>query len=149
MREIRFKVAKAGFLLLFMGITIMQFLSFPGQFQHMRKTQGISLLLEISLTLIVGLWLLCGQLALLCLWQIVESMRKGRFFSMETLNWIERLLLSFKVASAIPVVLFLILIPQADDPGFFVPLTIIALFIFSLTATTSLMKDQIASKISD
>ena len=149
MREIRFKVAKAGFLLLFMGITIMQFLSFPGQFQHMRKTQGISLLLEISLTLIVGLWLLCGQLALLCLWQIVESMRKGRFFSRETLNWIERLLLSFKVASAIPVALFLILIPQADDPGFFVPLTIIALFIFSLTATTSLMKDQIASKISD
>lgn len=149
MREIRFTVAKAGFLLLFIGLTMVQFLSFPGQFKHMRKTQGISLLLEISLTLIVGMWLLCGQLALLCLWQIVESMRKGRFFSRETLNWIERLLLSFKVASAIPVALFLILIPQADDPGFFVLLTIIALFIFSLTATTSLMKDQIASKISD
>ena len=149
MREIRFTFAKAAFLFLFMGITMMQFLSFPGQFQHMQKTQGISLLLEISLTLTVGLWLLCGQLALLCLWQIVESMRKGRFFSRETLNWIERLLLSFKVASAIPVALFLILIPQADDPGFFVLLTIIALFIFSLTAATSLMRDQIASKISD
>ena len=115
----------------------------------MQKTQGISQFIEVVLTLIVGLWLLCGQLAVFCLWQIVESMRKGRFFSMETLNWIERLLLSFKVASAIPVVLFFILIPQADDPGFFVLLTIISLFIFSLTAATSLMKDQIASKISD
>jgi hypothetical protein len=149
MREIRFTFAKVVFLFLFMGITMMQFLSFPGQFQHMQKTQGISQFIEVVLTLIVGLWLLCGQLAVFCLWQIVESMRKGRFFSMETLNWIERLLLSFKVASAIPVVLFLILIPQADDPGFFVLLTIIALFIFSLTAATSLMRDQIASKISD
>jgi hypothetical protein len=44
-------------------------------------------------------------------------------------------------------VLILILIPQADDPGFFVMLSIFTLFIFSLTATTSLMKDQIASKV--
>jgi hypothetical protein len=57
--------------------------------------------------------------------------------------------MSFKVASVIPAVLFLMLVPQADDPGFFVLLAIVALFIFSLTATTSLFKDQIASKISE
>jgi hypothetical protein len=57
--------------------------------------------------------------------------------------------MSFKVASVIPAVLFLMLVPQADDPGFFVLLAIVALFIFSLTATTSLLKDQIASKISE
>jgi len=147
MKELRFTVAKAGFLLLFIGLTMVQFLSFPGQFQHMRRTQGISLLLEVALTIIVGLWLLCGQIALFCLWKIVDSMRLGRFFSRETLAWIQRLLLSFKVASVIPMVLFLILIPQADDPGFFVLLSILTLFIFSFTATISLMKDQIASKV--
>ena len=149
MSEKRFIVAKAGFLFLFLGLTLLQFLSFPGQFAHMRRSQGISLVIEIALTIVVGLWILCGQVALYCLWQIVESMRRNRFYSAENLKWIQRLLMSFKVASVIPAVLFLILIPQADDPGFFVMLTIVTLFIFSLTATTSLLKDQIAAKISE
>ena len=149
MSEMRFIVAKAGFLLLFLGLTLVQFLSFPGQFQHMRRSQGISLFIEVGLTIVVGLWILCGQVALYCLWQIVEKMRRNQFFSEVNLNWIQRLLTSFKVASVIPVVLFLILIPQADDPGFFVLLMIVSLFIFSLTATTSLLKYQIASKISE
>lgn len=149
MSEMRFIVAKAGFLLLFLGLTLVQFLSFPGQFQHMRRTQGISLFIEVGLTIVVGLWILCGQVALYCLWRIVENMRRDEFFSALNFNWIQRLLTTFKVALVIPAVLFLMLIPQADDPGFFVMLTIIALFIFSLTATTSLLKDQIASKISE
>jgi len=149
MREKRIAVAKSSFLFLFLGLTLLQFLSFPGQFAHMRRSQGISLVIEIALTIVVGLWILCGQVALYCLWQIVESMRRNRFYSAENLKWIQRLLMSFKVASVIPAVLFLILIPQADDPGFFVILTIVALFIFSLTATTSLLKDQIAAKISE
>lgn len=149
MSEKRFIVAKAGFLFLFLGLTLVQFLSFPGQFQHMRRTQGISLFIEVCLTIVLGLWIFCGQVALYCLWQIVESMRRNRFYSTENLNWIARLLISFKVASVIPVVLFLILIPQADDPGIFVLLMIVSLFIFSLTATTSLLKDQIGSKISE
>ena len=149
MSEKRFIVAKAGFLFLFLGLTLLQFLSFPGQFALMRRSQGISLVIEIALTIVVGLWILCGQVALYCLWQIVESMMRNRFYSAENLKWIQRLLMSFKVASVIPAVLFLILIPQADDPGFFVMLTIVTLFIFSLTATTSLLKDQIAAKISE
>ena len=147
MSEKRFIVAKAGFLFLFLGLTLVQFLSFPGQFQHMRRTQGMSLLIEVALTIVVGLWILCGQVALFFLWQIVESMRRNRFYSTENLNWIARLLISFKVASVIPVVLFLILIPQADDPGIFVMLTIVALFIFSLTVTTSLLKEQITNSL--
>ena len=147
MSEKRFIVAKAGFLFLFLGLTLVQFLSFPGQFQHMRRTQCISLLIEVALTIVVGLWILCGQVALFFLWQIVESMRRNRFYSTENLNWIARLLISFKVASVIPVVLFLILIPQADDPGIFVMLTIVALFIFSLTVTTSLLKEQITNSL--
>jgi hypothetical protein len=149
MSEKRFIVAKAGFLFLFLGLTLVQFLSFPGQFQHMRRSQGISLFVEVGLTIVVGLWIFCGQVALYCLWQIVENMRRNRFFSEVNLIWIQRLLTSFKVASGIPVVLFLMLVPRADDPGFFVLLTIVALFIFSLTATTSLLKDQIGSKISE
>jgi hypothetical protein len=147
MSEMRFIVAKAGFLLLFLGLTLVQFLSFPGQFQHMRRTQGISLFFEVGLTIVVGLWILCGQVALYCLWQIVGAMKESLFFTSINLVWIERLLIALKAASAIPMILFLMIAPQVDDPGFLVMLSIVTLFIFSLTATTSLLKDQISSKI--
>jgi hypothetical protein len=148
-RDFCFIAARGGFLLLFLGLTLLQLFSFPGQFQHLRRTQGLSLLFEISLTLLVGFWLLCGQLALICLWRIVGAMKSDQFYSQSNLLWIERLVLAFKCASVVPVALFLMLIPQADDPGFFVMLSIATLFIFSLTAMTSLLKDQIASKINN
>ncbi len=46
-----------------------------------------------------------------------------------------------------PMVLFLLIAPKADDPGILVLLTIVTLFIFSLTAVTSLLKEQIATKM--
>ena len=115
----------------------------------MRRTQGLSLLFEVLLTLLVGFWLLCGQFALVCLWRIVGTMKADQFYSRSNLLWIERLVLAFKCASVVPVILFMMLIPQADDPGFFVMLSIATLFIFSLTAVTSLLKDQIESKIEE
>ena len=146
-REFRFIAARGGFVLLFLGLTLLQLLSFPGQFQHMRRTQGISLVFEIALTLVVGLWLLCGQFALFTLWKIVGEMKADRFFGEQSLLWIDRLLSALKAACVIPFILFVMLVPQADDPGFFVMLTIVTLFIFSLTAMTSLLKDQIVSKV--
>ena len=146
-RDFRFIAARGGFVLLFLGLTLLQLLSFPGQFQHMRRTQGISLVFEIALTLVVGLWLLCGQFALFTLWKIVGEMKADRFFGEQSLLWIDRLLSALKAACVIPFILFVMLVPQADDPGFFVMLTIVTLFIFSLTAMTSLLKDQIVSKV--
>jgi hypothetical protein len=145
-RDFRFIAARGGFVLLFLGLTLLQLFSFPGQFQHMRRTQGLSLVFEVSLTLIVGLWLLCGQFALFALWKIVGEMKVDAFYSLNNLVWIERLLLSFKTATVIPIFLFLMIAPQADDPGFLVVLSIATLFIFSLTAITSLLKDQIEMK---
>jgi len=113
----------------------------------MRQTQGLSLVFEVALTLIVGLWLLCGQFALFVLWKIVGEMRDDTFYSQKNLAWIERLLVAFKTASAIPIALFVMIAPQADDPGFLVMLSIVTLFVFSLTATTSLLADQIEMKV--
>ena len=147
MRDFRFLAARGGFVLLFLGLTLLQLFSFPGQFEHMRQTQGLSLVFEVALTLIVGLWLLCGQFALFVLWKIVGEMRDDTFYSQKNLAWIERLLLAFKTASAIPIALFVMIAPQADDPGFLVMLSIVTLFVFSLTATTSLLADQIEMKV--
>ena len=149
MKSLRFKVAKTGYLLLFLGLTLLQVFSFPGAFQHMRRMHGFSLLLEILLISIVGVWIFCGQGALICLWRITEFMREGQFFSTGNIVWIARLLRTFKIAAVIPVILIMILAPQADDPGFFVILAMLTLFFFSLTVTTSLLKDEITGKASD
>ncbi len=149
MRNLRFAVARTGFSLLFLGLTLLQLFSFPGQFRNLRKTEGLSLFLEIALTLLFGLWLLCGQVALIYLWKIVQSMKQGMFYSVRSLHLIKRLVMVFKLASVIPVILFLLLVPQAEDPGFFVLLSIVILFMFSLTAMVSLLHEQISSKITN
>ncbi len=113
----------------------------------MRQTQGISKILEVVLTLVVGLWLLCGQFALIALWKIVTEINSDSLYTNRNLAWINRLLLSFKVASLMPIFLFLLIAPQADDPGYLVLLSVLTIFIFSLTVTTSLLKDQIEMKV--
>ena len=147
MHQYRFIAARAGFVLLFLGITFIQVLSFPGQFAHLGKTQGISLAFEVALTLVVGLWLLCGQIALIVLWKIVGAMNASQFYSRRNFGWIQRLLWTLKLACLFPLILFIMTIPEADDPGFYVLLTVVTLFIFSLTAMTSLLRDQIEIKL--
>jgi hypothetical protein len=49
----RFKVARFSLLALFGIVTVLQLFSFPGQFSHMRRVNGLSLLIEILLTLVV------------------------------------------------------------------------------------------------
>jgi len=73
-------------------------------------------------------------------------MKENRFYSEGSLELVRRFLLTLKIASAIPILLFIMLIPQADDPGFFVLLGVITLFILSLAVTTSLLRDQIEIK---
>lgn len=110
----------------------------------MRKMQGFSLFLEIVLTSVVGLWLLCGQMALVCIWKILDEMKAERFFGRISLHWIHRLIVVLKAACVFPMILFVLLASQADDPGFFVLLSVVTLFLVALTAVTTLLKDQIA-----
>ncbi len=148
MQRYRFLIARSGFALLFLGITLIQLFSFPGQFAHMRREQGTSLILEITLTFLVGVWLMCGQLALAALWKITGEMEGGQFFGPRSLLWIDRLLIALKAACLFPVMLFALLVPQADDPGFFVLLSVVILFLLVLTSVASLLRDQIKSKAS-
>ncbi len=148
MQRYRFLIARSGFALLFLGITLIQLFSFPGQFAHMRREQGTSLILEITFTFLVGVWLMCGQLALAALWKITGEMEGDQFFGPRSLVWIDRLLMALKAACVFPLMLFALLVPQADDPGFFVLLSVVTLFLLVLTSVASLLRDQIKSKAS-
>lgn len=126
---------------------MLQIFSFPGQFAHMRKLNSIDLFLEIILTVLVALWMLFGQIALFSLWKILSFTKAGMFFTQVSLRWLRKLFRSCQAAVVIPVLLFLLIAPQADDPGALVMLTAVGLFLFTLALLLSILIEQIESKI--
>jgi hypothetical protein len=143
----KFTLVRLGLIGLFTIITMLQLLSFPGQISHIRRVNGLSLIFEITLTLVVGIWFLCGQICIYFLWRIISLMQSNLFFSQSSLSLINRLVLFLKIAAAVPIVLFLMIAPQADDPGFLVLITAIFCFLFALAMVATLLRDQIKSKV--
>lgn len=142
-----YKVARIFLALLFVIVTTLQIFSFPGQFAHMRRVQGFSLILEISLTSIIACLFFSAQIAIFSFWKLIGYMERNEFFSMSSLHWINRIVNAFKVTRLFPVLLILIIAPQADDPGVLVLLVAITLFVCSLFVITALLRDQIRLKV--
>ena len=113
----------------------------------MRKLNSIDLFLEIILTVLVALWMLFGQIALFSLWKILSFTKAGMFFTQVSLRWLRKLFRACQGAVVIPVLLFLLIAPQADDPGALVMLTAVGLFLFTLALLLSILIEQIESKI--
>lgn len=147
MKQIQFRLAQTALVLLFSILTLIQIFSIPGQFAHMRETQGLSLLFEIALTAFVGFLIFCGQLSVVYIWKIIREMQNNNFFTFSCLKWINRLVRAFKISSATAVSLYLLIALIADDPGILVVLTLFSLFVFSLTLMASLLRDQIRCKV--
>jgi len=145
----RFLVTRVALALLFFIVTVLQIFSFPGQFAHMRKESGISLLIEIILTLAVAFLFLCAQVAIYSLWKLIFHMQSSTFYSSASLNWINRFVAAVRTALIFPILLILIIAPQADDPGVMVMLAAITFFVGSIYLMSSLLRDQIQSKVDD
>ena len=133
--------------MLFLIVTMLQLFSFPGQFAHMRRETGISLFLEIALTGVVALLLLAAQFIIFSLWRLVSFMERDELFTASSLVWMDRIVNALIVALAMPLLLFLLIAPQADDPGILVLLTALTLFLLAFFSFASLLRDQFRSKI--
>ena len=126
---------------------MLQLFSFPGQFAHMRGETGISLFLEIALTGVVALLLLAAQFIIFSLWRLVSFMERDELFTASSLVCMDRIVNALIVALAMPLLLFLLIAPQADDPGILVLLTALTLFLLAFFSFASLLRDQFRSKI--
>ena len=142
----KFLLAKVALIGLFTIVTVLQVFSFPGQFAHMGRINGWKLIFEVTLTLLVALLFLCAQVAIFSLGKLIKHMESGTFYTTNSYTWMNRLILALKTAVAFPIILILIIAPQADDPGVMVMLTAITLFIFTIFIVSSLLRDQIQSK---
>ncbi len=76
-------------------------------------------------------------------------MQSDTFYSSESLNWINRFVAAVRTALIFPILLILIIAPQADDPGALVMLSAITFFVGSIYLMSSLLRDQIQSKVAD
>ena len=139
----RFNFARISLIPLFAIVTLLQLFSLPGQFAHMRRESGISLVIEIALTLTFASLIVCAQLSIFSLWKLIGHMKAGTFYSPGSYNWMNRLVAYLRAAIAFPIILILIIAPQADDPGVLVLLTAILLFLVNLYLFSSLLRDQI------
>ena len=138
--------ARLSLVALFLIVTVLQIFSFPGQFAHMRRVSGISLLLEILLTVLVAALFLCAQIAIFSLSKIVSHIHSNTFYSPNSYMWMNRFVNALKIATLFPISLIFIIAPQADDPGVLVMLMAITIFVFTSFVISSLLRDQIQSK---
>ena len=138
--------ARLSLAALFLIVTVLQVFSFPGQFVHMRRASGISLLLEIVLTVLVAALFLCAQIVIFSLSKIVSHIHSKTFYSSKSYIWMNRCVSALKAATIFPVSLILIIAPQADDPGILVMLMAITFFVFTAFIISSLLRDQIQGK---
>ena len=134
-------------LALFAIITMLQIFSLPGQFRHIRETGGASLLIEVLLTLLFFALFLTAQLTLFGLWKVIGFVERDEFFSHAAYIWLTRISIYLKLAPFFPIAIFLVVAPQADDPGFLVLLTAITLFLTALYLLFSILREQLKAKI--
>ena len=139
-------LARLSLAALFLIVTVLQVFSFPGQFAHMRRASGISLLLEILLTVLVAALFLCAQIAIFSLSKIVSHIHSNTFYSSNSYIWMNRFVSALKIATLFPISLIFIIAPQADDPGVLVILMAITFFVFTSFVISSLICNQIQHK---
>ena len=139
----KFNFARISLIPLFAIVTLLQLFSLPGQFAHMRRESGISLIIEIALTITFASLIVCAQLSIYLLWKLIGHMEAGTFHSPSSYSRMNRLVAYLRAANVFPIILILIIAPQADDPGVLVLLTAILLFLVNLYLFSSLLRDQI------
>ena len=126
---------------------MLQLLSLPGQFRHMRSMGAIKFWHEIFLTALMALIMLSAQIILISLWKSVELMAENNFYTTSSLKLLDRIVKALKFALICSVIMLTTILFQADDPGGPVALTALTLFISTLFVLTSLLRDQITSKV--
>ena len=145
--KVNFLITRVSLILLFLIVTMLQLFSLPGQFAHMRKMNGISLLQEIVLTGLFTILLLCAQFIIFSLWRLVQLMEQDNLFTPMSTPWLDRIVRAFLIALLMPATLLLIIAPQADDPGILVLLTALTLFLLTCFSISSLVRDQFKAQI--
>ena len=108
------KVFLAGLFFLF---TILQTLSFPGQFAYMAKTSPADSPWRWPLTIAVGFIFLCAQVVIISIWQLLNLIKSEEFFTHKSIVLFNRILKALLASTLFPIAFLIFLLIMADDPG--------------------------------
>ncbi len=135
-------LSMAGF---FAIITMLQLLSFPGQFAYeARNGQGTQLARWV-LTFIVGVWFLFAQISLIALSRLITLIYRGQLISSNGTKWMKILARSLFTGTLYGVGVTLFAATQADDPGPVVVVATITLFTATISVVGYFFRLQIKS----
>lgn len=121
---------------MFLAVTVLQLLSFPGQFRFEASNGQGSQLARWVLTFMVGIWFLVGQVAIVALWKILTLIYQNRLLTSGGRTWVNLLSRTLATSALYGAAVTITAALKADDPG---PVVIVA------TLTTSIFTMYIVS----
>lgn len=105
--------------LFFVGVTVLQTLSFPGQFRYLESRGEMAGWERWTATGLVAYEIFCVQVVLVAIWALLGRVRRDRIFDDSSFRWVDAIVVAMAAAGAVPIclVVALFLFGEHDDPG--------------------------------
>ena len=128
--------------LAFVGVTVLQTLSLPGQFRHQAEMHPDDAWVPWPATLFVGFELLCIKVVIVATWVLLRRVRRERILDASAFRWVDAIIVAcFSAGCGILALLIgLLASGTVDDPGFPFLLTMIGLGCAVLTLLMLVMR---------
>ena len=108
---------RAGLLILFGLLVLLQAFSFPGQFAYRAEQDPDQAWLRWPLTAFAAIEILCMQVILVCTWRLLGMIGKDRIFTDNAIRWVDAIIAAFSVAWLLAAGVALWAVWGAEDPG--------------------------------
>jgi DUF2975 family protein len=108
---------RAGLIVLFGLLVMLQTFSFPGQFAYQAAQDPDQAWLRWPLTAFVAIEILCVQVVLVCTWRLLGMIGEDRIFSHAATRWVDVIIAAFCAAWLLAAGGALWAVQGADDPG--------------------------------
>lgn len=128
---------------LFLAISVLQLLSFPGQFRNEASQGGASQASRWFLTFMVGIWFLFAQIAIVALWRILTMIYQHTLKSPQGIKWVNLLVNTLGAAAIYGGGILILALVETDDPGPVVVVGSLTAFIFSTYVISFFIRFQI------
>ena len=102
---------------LFLVLLVFQFLSFPGKFAYDAQQHPDEAYLRWPLTLLVGFCILCAEVVVASIWQLLGLVQSDRIFSQAAFKWVNAIIAAIGAGWLVMVGALVWVFAVADDPG--------------------------------
>ncbi|SMD26542.1 DUF2975 domain-containing protein [Kibdelosporangium aridum] len=105
-------------LVLLFGLMVMlETVSLPGQFAHMARVSPDHAYLRWPLTAVTVFWVVCAQVVIVCIWQLLTLVKRDRIFTDAAMVWVNVILWAIGAGWVVLLGMAGVVLVNADDPG--------------------------------